>query len=148
MVKTTPRVCIVCGTEFEGLTSGKLCSKACRKLNHKYYCRARHREDPTKYLLGSIQSRCKKGDIPFDLSLGDIVIPEYCPILGIPLFRNIGKPGATKNSPSVDRIDPKKGYTKDNIQVISYKANTMKNDATAEQLLLFADWIYKNFKTT
>jgi len=78
--------------------------------------------------------------LDFDLTEEDIVIPEICPVLRIP-FDN------TKISytMSVDRIDNNLGYVKGNVQVITRKANTMKNDATKEQLLAFADWIYKMY---
>ncbi len=70
----------------------------------------------------------------------DIDIPERCPILGIPLARGTQK--QNDRSPSIDRIDNTKGYVPGNVQVISLKANRMKNDATDTELLLFADWIY------
>jgi len=47
----------------------------------------------------------------------------------------------TEYAPSLDRIDSRKGYTKDNIQVISNKANILKNDATLSELKMFAKWI-------
>jgi hypothetical protein len=39
---------------------------------------------------------------------------------------------------SLDRINPKLGYTKGNVQFISYKANVMKQDVDIDTLLLFA----------
>jgi hypothetical protein len=62
----------------------------------------------------------------------DIRIPEFCPVLGIPL--KPGKGQATANSPSLDRIDPNGGYTRENTHVISHRANMIKNNATPDEL--------------
>lgn len=49
-------------------------------------------------------------------------------------------------SPSIDKIDPRKGYVRGNIQVISMLANCMKRNASPKQLQQFADWATKGPK--
>ena len=71
----------------------------------------------------------KKG-IPFTISMEDIVIPETCPLLGIPLVSTSDK--TDPRNPSLDQKVPGKGYTPDNIWVISYRA--LKWDATLQEL--------------
>ena len=70
----------------------------------------------------------------FHITADDVTIPEYCPLLGIPL--EINTHGASHNSPSIDRIDSKKGYVKGNVWIISHRANTVKSDASLEELEL------------
>lgn len=83
-------------------------------------------------MLWQIKARAKRGNIPFNLEHSDIVIPPTCPILGIPLKINSGHSG--ENSPSVDRIIPEFGYIKGNIKVISNKANSIKSNASIQDL--------------
>jgi hypothetical protein len=49
------------------------------------------------------------------------------------------------NAPSIDRIDNSKGYTKDNIMIVSTKLNLLKKDATIDELIKIGDF-YRNFK--
>lgn len=102
--------------------------------------------NPEKTLLTAIKSRSKKNNIPFNLTIEDIVFPKTCPVLGIELVPQVGMKYSTREtSPSVDRIIPALGYIKGNIQIISFLANAMKRNATKEQLVLFAKWINKTY---
>ena len=84
----------------------------------------------------SVKSRCKSRNIVFALEKSDIVIPDKCPLLGIKFDKN-------RYSPTLDRIKPELGYIKGNVQVISKKANTMKNDASFAELMSFSKNIKK-----
>jgi hypothetical protein len=96
-------------------------------------------------LLHSARKRSKLKHIPFDITKDDIVVPTHCPILGIQLVPNQkGTKAYSKHSPSLDRIIPELGYVKGNVWVISHLANVMKNCASIEELIKFAEWITKN----
>ena len=68
--------------------------------------------------------------VPFKITPDDIVIPETCPVLGIP----IGDFGTRDNRPSLDRVVPTLGYVVGNIHVISFRANRIKSDASPDEL--------------
>lgn len=95
-------------------------------------------------LFDKAKARAKKKNLEFTIDKSDYVIPEFCPILGVRIIQ--GTKGNYDNTPSIDRIDNSKGYVKGNVQIISNKANTMKNSATQEELIMFAKWIQLTFK--
>lgn len=76
--------------------------------------------------------RAKRDKLGFDLSVGDVVIPEKCPVFGTPFVK--GNHKDHRVSPSLDRIDPMFGYVKSNVWVISHRANLIKNNATLNEL--------------
>lgn len=93
-------------------------------------------------LLYSARRRAKTKGLDFNLELLDVVIPTLCPILGCELQVSGRSRGTNRGRwPTIDRIDNDKGYTKNNIQVISFKANTMKNNASVDELKSFARYI-------
>lgn len=94
-------------------------------------------------LLYGAFARSKSKNLEFSLVLLDIVIPKFCPVLGIPLRYGIGK--AIDNSPTIDRIDNSKGYTKENIVIISYRANRIKSNATIKELEQISNF-YKKYE--
>ena len=90
-----------------------------------------------KQKVYAAKNRAKQKNIYFELTEQDIkdVWPEdnKCPALGIPLKRNEGV--LCDNSSSLDRVDNNKGYTKDNIQIVSTLANHIMSSATPDQVL-------------
>ena len=141
-------ICHQCAIEFNPSPRQiKFCSSKCQqkygRLRHYnknpeayFQKRLRENSDWSKRSIYRIKSRAKKYGIPFDLEASDILLPDVCPVLGIPLvFTHLsGKPtGYRPNAPSVDRVVPSLGYTKGNVKVISAKANLLKNDGTIEE---------------
>lgn len=93
-----------------------------------------HRLDPRKVMLIHARSRAKNKNLDFNITYDDIIVPDFCPLLNIPLFVNSKKLGP--NSPTIDRIDNSKGYIKGNVLVISAKANTAKGSLSINELEL------------
>lgn len=99
-------------------------------------------------LYMSAQARAKKKKLEFSIKFEDVFIPEYCPVLGIKIDKFLEDTSQSHesraSSPSLDRIDSSKGYIKGNVAVISYRANILKGQGTAEQHRLIASWIRDN----
>lgn len=88
--------------------------------------KVRHKEDPRVEMLTDSRKRAKARGMEHLISKEDIIIPEFCPVLGIRLEVGIGK--REPHSPSIDRVDNSKGYIPGNVRVISSRANTLKGD--------------------
>jgi len=104
------------------------------KQRQEYYSTSENRK---KLMFFKARERAEQDGIEFSIEIEDIVIPTHCPYLEIELTHSLGK-GQLETNSSLDRIDSTKGYIKGNVQVISRLANTMKNNASAEQLLTFS----------
>ena len=98
--------------------------------------------DPVKKILKQAKQTAISKKLEFNITEEDIVIPEICKYLGIPLT-NIQGQGVVWSNCSIDRIDSSKGYIKGNVEIISRKANTMKTMATKEELVVFAKNVLK-----
>jgi len=133
-----------------------VCKSCQAKKRHLYYVnggkemqKKYNKENPVLVMTNNMamhaRRRAKNKNIPFDIDLDYIrsMVGEnaerasHCPVLGTLLDWSLqrgngGNP--VPNSPSLDRIDPSKGYVKGNVWVISYRANAIKNDATHEEL--------------
>lgn len=112
--------------------------KSRRKEYSRSYCKEYLKNNPRNRILNTARARAKRKGLEFSLELEDIIIPDKCPYLGVEMIPQapLGTPRAYVMS--LDRINPEARYVKGNVEVISWLANTMKNNATTEQLVQFA----------
>lgn len=118
-----------------------------------------------KYITGEqfsyIKSNAKNRNIKFEITIQDIEEVydkqnKKCALSGIDLIFNsrfingnqnkIGYQKIIKGNASVDRIDSKKHYTKDNIQIIDKKINFMKHVLSLEEFLNTCKLIVNNLR--
>lgn len=84
-----------------------------------------------KKAITNARLRARKKGIPFSLTAADIELPEVCPVLGTPFGR--GRRAGRTNL-SLDRVIPARGYVPGNVRVISWRANSLKSDATLDEM--------------
>lgn len=113
----------------------------CRKCENKRRQKNYHKNPLTRLMMNT-KTRARNYGIEFNLEYKDLSIPKYCPILKVKLIKT--DKSFEPFAPSIDRIDSSKGYIKGNVKIISFLANRMKNNATKEQCLAFAENI-KNY---
>jgi len=102
-----------------------------------------------KMILTHCASRSCSQRIEFRITPNDLVLPERCPFLGVILNYSVtrSRDGDSKDDwATIDRVDGSKGYVPGNVQIISHLANRMKNSASVEQLITFAENILKRYK--
>lgn len=104
-----------------------------RKIRERNNSRVRTPEGRASRMLSDAKVRASKRGLEFNLELMDIIVPAMCPYLNIPLDTN--NSCKRDNSPTLDRIVPELGYVQGNVEVISERANRIKNDANSSELL-------------
>jgi hypothetical protein len=101
-----------------------------------------YRKKPAEHMIRRAKTRSTKKGFEFNIDVSDILpLPDFCPVLGFPL--RISEIPQDPCAYSLDRIDNSKGYIKGNVIVMSYKANRLKNDGTAEEHEAIAAWMRK-----
>ena len=90
--------------------------------------------------------RSKKKNIEFNLTLADLIKIKnnICPILGCEILYKSGVDN--KRSASLDRIDPNKGYVPDNVKIVSFEGNALKNKNNINSMIGVMQY-YKNITT-
>ena len=94
-------------------------------------------------LVSKAKRRAKDENLPFDIDLKYVLtLPStHCPMLDLELAWCSGSTYREDNAPSLDKIDPKKGYVKGNVTWVSWRANRIKNDGTAQEHFKIANWL-------
>lgn len=110
----------------------------CKSCAAQFYQKLDHR----KKLLNNARKRAKSKGVPFELAPEDIVIPSQCPVLGTAMDSSSQAASMVNSTaPSIDRLEPERGYTKDNIRIISARANSLKSNATPEECIAVACYV-------
>lgn len=106
--------------------------KDCRKTSSR-----KHYENTTiaKRLFDGAKSRAASKGLDFNITLEDIVIPKTCPILHVELVYK------TEYSPTLDRFDSAQGYIKGNVNVLSKRANMLKNNGTVAEFKAILEYL-------
>ena len=103
----------------------------------------RYRADSSAIILAAIKKKCKLKNIKYEIDRDYLksIMPKnmICPVMGVKM--TIGNK-LHRYSPTIDRIVPEKGYVAGNIIVISKIANSIKTDATIDQI----ESVYKFYK--
>lgn len=125
-----------CGTEMtlngSIILSGNKKSCGCYRRDRAGHLYRKHglSKTPQYTMFYDARKRAMKLGLPFTITPEHIQIPEDCPVLGFPMMAE----GPRDFRPSLDRRVPAHGYTPENIQVISFRANRIKSDATPDEL--------------
>ncbi len=101
-------------------------------------------------LRGKRANNAEAYDVEFTLTLEDVVWSASCPVFGVPFLlpgsedrrtRYGTKRGPTWDSPSFDRIDPRRGYVPGNVVLVCTLANRIMQDATSpDRVRMVAEW--------
>lgn len=99
-------------------------------------------KDKIGNLMGDLKRRAKKANLPHELTLSEfkkwrISIGDRCQITGVPVTWEPHQ----WNTGSVDRIDSSKGYTLDNVQLVIWPVNMMKNDLSHDDAIKVVNYI-------
>lgn len=136
------------------------CSRKCQSLHYqrsnkpltkkwraRYYAAAQ-KTAPWIYLLMTARARAKKQKIPCDLDTEWVAAnwTGHCAVCQLPFVLGTGKRHPL--SPSIDQIDPKKGYTKTNSRFVAWAVNAFKGEGTDEDVYLIATAIVSSISRT
>jgi len=89
-----------------------------------------------KALLRKVKYRAKKNKTSFNLDFEytKSIACDFCPVFETKILWGADRKLGSYDSPSIDRINPNLGYEKGNVQILSHRANLLKNNATVDEI--------------
>lgn len=97
---------------------------------------------PKEVMVKAARQRAKEKGLEINITSDNFEIPKFCPVLGIKLKNGKGK--TLPSSPSLDRINSNLGYTKGNIMVISWRANSLKRNGSIDEFQKIIEYMRNN----
>ena len=99
-----------------------------------------------RHLFTAAKARARNKNLEFSLVLKeieDIIYQGSCQVTGLPFDLS---PGKGPRSPSIDRIDPTKGYIPENCQIVVWIYNAAKNQWSHEDVAMMSRALYQKEK--
>lgn len=128
------------GHSGERYIKGGICCECSRLKSKTYYYNKDNWIRQAKRVFRARRTKARSYGVPFTITFDQLgPPPATCPVLGIEMGWRKGYKGRD-HSPSMDRIDSSLGYIPGNVVWVSFKANRIKSDATADELRLIADY--------
>jgi hypothetical protein len=93
-------------------------------------------------MYSAAKTRAKRDNLPFSITKSHIfylIGDGICPVFGVPY--KLPSPESKEYSPSLDKFIPHLGYVEGNCFVISFKANTIKQNATLSEIRQVVRWM-------
>lgn len=141
------------GAEYAVLLEKERAARAAFRKRNPDYWRAAKKLHGQKMgrpfrneLCSNARARGRKRGMAASITPADLIWPTHCPVLGIELdyperTGTRGRQHPQANWPSLDRWDSTKGYVPGNVFVISFRANSLKNAATYDEVLRVAKYL-------
>lgn len=102
-------------------------------------------------LLDLARTRAGRKKVPFELTKEDVRLlasSRHCPVTGLAFVLGASREGNRPHplAPSLDRIDPARGYVRGNVRLTSWWANCARNNMTDEQFSIMVNAAYHQLR--
>lgn len=144
------RACATCGTEFQPKSNNHTyCCKACKRATARSVGGAETTERQyalisgnwSKYFGRLCTKAFRRDELTKEICLELLEAQGYkCALTGVELTCRLERGVRCKTNASIDRIDPKGPYTRDNVHLVCVAVNKFRIDTPLEE---FIDWCRK-----